>query len=234
MGFDKIKNVSLTDLFVEQIENMILSGQLSVGEKLPSSRDLCLKMGVSRQVVSAGLIKLDQLGFVKIKTRSGVFVSDYREQGKIETLLAIMRYHGGTMREREVRSLLEVRGSLEQLCCKLAIANETETKMQKLRTTLERIESAPDSQTAAEEIFAFHHQIAVMSNNVLLPLMYYSFKDEAEYLWALAYKHMGLESLYHEKKALFEAIRRKDSAAAERQVKDTIEASIKDLKVYSS
>jgi DNA-binding FadR family transcriptional regulator len=234
MGFDKIKNVSLTDLFVEQIENMILSGQLSVGEKLPSSRDLCIKMGVSRQVVSAGLIKLDQLGFVKIKARKGVFVSDYREQGTIETLLAIMRYHGGTMREGEVRSLLEVRGSLEQLCCKLAIANETETKMQKLRTVLERIESAPDSQTAAEDIFAFHHQIAVMSNNVLLPLMYYSFKDEAEYLWALAYKHMGLESLYHEKKALFEAIRRKDSAAAERQVKDTIEASLRDLKVYSS
>ena len=31
MGFDKISAVSLTDLFVQQIENMILSGELSVG-----------------------------------------------------------------------------------------------------------------------------------------------------------------------------------------------------------
>ena len=31
MGFEKISNVSLTDLFVQQIENMILSGELEVG-----------------------------------------------------------------------------------------------------------------------------------------------------------------------------------------------------------
>lgn len=234
MGFNKIKNVSLTDLFVEQVENMILSGELSVGEKLPSSRELCLKMGVSRQVVSAGLIKLEQLGFIRIKTREGVFVSDYREQGTIETLLAIMRYHGGTMREDEVRSLLEVRGSLESLSCRLAINNSSETQLQKLKVALEKIHQSRDPQEASETIFAFHHYIAVLSNNVLLPLMYYSFKPEAEYLWSLAYKHVGLDELYQEKKNLFEAIRNKDSDAAVAQTKRTIDQSIRDLKLYSN
>ncbi|MCH3909547.1 MAG: GntR family transcriptional regulator [Bacilli bacterium] len=234
MGFNKISNVSLTDLFVEQIENLILSGELSIGERLPSSRDLTSKMGVSRQVVTAGLIKLEQLGFVKIKAREGVYVTDYREQGTIETLLAIMRYHGGTMREDEVRSLLEVRGSLEQLSCKLAIANLTESKYQKLRTALEKIHEAHDSKEAAEAIFNFHHQIAVMSNNVLLPLMYYSFKEEAEYLWGLSYKHLGIDSLYQEKSMLLEGIRKRDTDSVERQVKETIDSSIKDLKLYSN
>lgn len=234
MGFNKISNVSLTDLFVEQIENLILSGELSIGERLPSSRDLTSKMGVSRQVVTAGLIKLEQLGFVKIKAREGVYVTDYREQGTIETLLAIMRYHGGTMREDEVRSLLEVRGSLEQLSCKLAIANLTESKYQKLRTALEKIHEAHDSKEAAEAIFNFHHQIAVMSNNVLLPLMYYSFKEEAEYLWGLSYKHLGIDSLYQEKSRLLEGIRKRDTDSVERQVKETIDSSIKDLKLYSN
>ncbi|MCH4278055.1 MAG: GntR family transcriptional regulator [Bacilli bacterium] len=234
MGFNKISNVSLTDLFVEQIENLILSGELSIGERLPSSRDLTSKMGVSRQVVTAGLIKLEQLGFVKIKAREGVYVTDYREQGTIETLLAIMRYHGGTMREDEVRSLLEVRGSLEQLSCKLAIANLTESKYQKLRTALEKIHEAHDSKEAAEAIFNFHHQIAVMSNNVLLPLMYYSFKEEAEYLWGLSYKHLGIDSLYQEKSRLLEGIRKRDTDSVERQVKETIDSSIRDLKLYSN
>ena len=31
MGFQKISSLSLTDLFVQQIENMILSGELAVG-----------------------------------------------------------------------------------------------------------------------------------------------------------------------------------------------------------
>ena len=39
MGFEKISNVSLTDLFVQQIENMILSGELEVGEQLPPARE---------------------------------------------------------------------------------------------------------------------------------------------------------------------------------------------------
>ena len=37
MGFQKISSPSLTDLFVQQIENMILSGELAVGEQLPPS-----------------------------------------------------------------------------------------------------------------------------------------------------------------------------------------------------
>ena len=37
MGFQKISSLSLTDLFVQQIENMILSGELAVGEHCPAS-----------------------------------------------------------------------------------------------------------------------------------------------------------------------------------------------------
>ena len=46
MGFQKITTLSLTDLFAQQIENMILSGELAVGEQLPSARELSVRMGV--------------------------------------------------------------------------------------------------------------------------------------------------------------------------------------------
>ena len=38
MGFTRIETLSLTDLFVQQIENMILSGELTVGEQLPPAQ----------------------------------------------------------------------------------------------------------------------------------------------------------------------------------------------------
>ena len=38
MGFTKINVLSITELFVQQIENMILSGELTVGEQLPPAR----------------------------------------------------------------------------------------------------------------------------------------------------------------------------------------------------
>ena len=67
MGFTKINVLSITELFVQQIENMILSGELSVGEQLPPARELAVRMGVSRAVVSAGLVELEKLGFVEVK-----------------------------------------------------------------------------------------------------------------------------------------------------------------------
>ena len=78
MGFNKIVAVSMTDLFVQQIENMILSGELAIGEQLPPARELSVKMGVSRTVISAGLVELEKLGLVEIRTRPGVFVCDSR------------------------------------------------------------------------------------------------------------------------------------------------------------
>ena len=113
MGFSKITTLSLTDLFVQQIENMILSGELEVGEKLPAARELSARMGVSRPVISAGLVELEKLGFVEVLPRQGAFVCDYRRKGTIETLIAIMRYNGGIMRKNEVSSLLQVREVLE-------------------------------------------------------------------------------------------------------------------------
>ena len=65
MGYSKITALSLTDLFVQQIENMILSGELAFGEQLPPARELAAKMGVSRTVVTAGLVELEKLGFVE-------------------------------------------------------------------------------------------------------------------------------------------------------------------------
>ena len=123
MGFTKISAPSLTDLFVHQIENMILSGELTVGEQLPPARELSAKMGVSRTVINAGLVELEKLGFVEVQPRQGVYICDYRRKGSVDTLVAIMRYNGGALRKNEVRSLLEVREALECLCLRLVLEN---------------------------------------------------------------------------------------------------------------
>ena len=78
MGFTKITSLSLTDLFVQQVENMILSGELQPGDQLPPARELAARMGVSRPVISAGLVELEKLGFVEVRSRTGAFVCDYR------------------------------------------------------------------------------------------------------------------------------------------------------------
>ncbi len=216
MGFEKIRTVSLTDLFVQQIENMILSGELAVGEQLPPARELSARMGVSRPVVSAGLIELEKLGFVEIRPRRGAFVCDYRRTGTIETLIAIMRYNGGIMRKNEVASLLQVRERLEQLCTQLVIEKAADEQLAAVAPLLEAIDCTTP-ETAAEAVYAFHHELAVLSGNVLLPLLYHSFKPESIHLWQWYIRQFGAHRMYEIKLELYKALLNRDVETATRQ-----------------
>lgn len=69
MEFSKLSAPTLKELFVEQLENLILSGKLSIGEKLPSERELADSMQVSRSVVNAGLAEIADKGFLEIVPR---------------------------------------------------------------------------------------------------------------------------------------------------------------------
>lgn len=217
MGFSKITTLSLTDLFVQQVENMIFSGELKVGEKLPAERELSARMGVSRPVISAGLTELEKLGFVEIKPRQGAYVCDYRRKGTIETLIAIMRYNGGIMRHNEVASLLEVRGVLEKLCMQLVIERATDEEIQRVAPFVEAIGAARTPEDSAEAVFEFHHELAVLSGNMLLPLLYHSFKPESVHLWEWFGKYEGCEKMYQIKRELYEALLKRDVDAATKE-----------------
>ena len=218
MGFTKITSLSLTDLFVQQVENMILSGELQVGEKLPPERELAIRMGVSRPVISAGLIELEKLGFVEIRPRQGAYICDYRRKGTVETLVAIMRYNGGSMRKKEVESLLQVRIPLESLCVELVIRDTSDEELEELGTFLDKIAEALGNngspEAVAEAVFQFHHELAVLSGNMLLPLLYHSFKPEMIYLWSLYGKFTGCRQLYENKLNLYRALLNRDTAEA--------------------
>ena len=56
--FEKIAHESVADVVVEEIENMIINGVLSDGDRLPSERELSELMKVSRPKIREALKKL--------------------------------------------------------------------------------------------------------------------------------------------------------------------------------
>lgn len=234
MGFTKITNVSLTELFVQQVENMILSGELAVGERLPSARDLSIRMGVSRPVISAGLIELEKLGFVEIRARQGAYVCDYRRKGTVETLVAIMRYNGGAMRKNEVTSLLQVRRSLERLCMEQVIETVPDDILESVGALLEEVGKAKTPEDTAEAVFCFHHELAVLSGNMLLPLLYHSFKPESIYLWTISCKHFGCRQMYETKLSLYKALLNRDKDEAAVLTDKSIDQAMQRLSMFIS
>ena len=223
MDFQKLSSPSLRELFVEQLEHMILSGKLKIGEKLPPERQLSEMMQVSRAVVNGGLADLEKNGFVVIKPRSGCFVAYYRRKGNLNTLTAIMKYTGGRIRNDEIRSIFEVRLALDSVVNSLAIRRMSDEEIDHLREIVERIRTSPQTE-AVQAAFDFQHELALSSGNTLIPLIIQSFQAPIFTMWNRFCDLYGVELLYERNYKMWTYIRNRDLEGATK----ALEASVND------
>lgn len=214
MHFEQLYAPSLKELFVQKLQSLILSGELELGKRLPSERELCQQMGVSRAVVNAGISELARQGFLEVRPRQGAYVADYRRTGNMETLMAIMKYNGGILGKEEIRSILEVRWGLEQMTVHRVIENATDEELAGLAQYVEALAKNVTPAQAAEIAFSFHHEMTLMGGNHILPLIYTSFKVPCTALWIRFCKKYGVAALYNNVEELYRHLlnRSKDGA----------------------
>lgn len=214
MEFKKIEAPSLKELFVKELEAMILSGKLQVGDKLPSERDLAEQMGVSRTIVNMGLSEIAAKGFIEIRPRVGIYVSDYRRNGSMATLVSIMSYNSGMMKRDEVRSLIEMRIITEEFILKTIIPRITTEELDTLQTLLDNMKKASSPAEVAESCFQFHHELCIISQNTFLPLFYGSSKGPITALWIRYCQLHGKDLLIYNTETLFSYIKNRDLEGA--------------------
>lgn len=214
MEFQKISSPSLRELFVEQLQHLILSDKLKIGEKLPPERQLAETMQVSRAVVNGGISDLEKMGFLIVKPRSGTYVADYRRRGTLDTLTAIMKYNGGRIRNDEIRSILEVRTALDTLAAQLCVDHISDEDIQVLLEKVELIRTAKNISEATQAAFEFQHEFALISGNTLIPLIFQSFKAPIFTLWERFCTLYGIETLYKSNYKTWSYIRDRNTQGA--------------------
>lgn len=210
MEFQKISSPTLRELFVEQLQHLILSGKLKIGEKLPPERQLAEKMQVSRAVVNGGISDLEKMGFLIVRPRSGTYVADYRRRGTLDTLTAIMKYNGGRIRNDEIRSILEVRTALDTLAAQLCVEHISDEDIQVLFEKVDLIRTADSISEATQAAFEFQHEFALISGNTLIPLIFQSFKAPIFTLWERFCTLYGIDTLYSSNYKIWTCIRDRD------------------------
>ena len=210
MAFRKITTPSLKEVFIQEIENMILSGELKIGDKLPPERELIETMGISLSVVTSGIAELESKGFVEIRPRHGVFVADYIHKGSLETLVSIMRYNNGRLSQREVVSMIETRIANEQLMVRLAIEKGKDEDIKRLESYFDTLEKEKDLQKIAETVTDFFHELAILSDNVLLPLMYHAFRAPIIGIYIRYMEKNGTQSVCGSARELYDYVVKRD------------------------
>ena len=87
---------------------------------------------------------------------------------------------------------------------------------------------------AADAVFRFYHELAIMSGNFLLPLMYYSFRSPGIYLWTLYCKRNGIEAMYRLKLGFYRALLNRDVYAALEKTHAIMQDAIGNLSIYGA
>ena len=214
MGIESLSSPGLKEMFVQRLRGMILSGELLAGSKLPPERTLAEQMRISRTVVNSGLAELEEQGFLEVRPRQGTYVADFRRQGDLGTLAAITRYREGALDREDVRSVLEVRQSLEQMAADRAIRCAADETLECLAVPLARIAAAANADEAAQAAFTFRHELALAGGNTILPMLFYSLKDPLTALWTRYCGRYGNLALVRNTETLYSFIKNRDADGA--------------------
>jgi GntR family transcriptional repressor for pyruvate dehydrogenase complex len=219
---EPLKVQSLKEACINRLEDLILSGEIKIDERLPAERDFARRLGVSRPVLHEALVDLDAKGLVRIVPRRGAFVNDYRRSGSMAILASLLAYHNGDLDPVFTRSLIGMRQLVETETARLAALNRSEDQLAEFRAFLEKERQAAqsDPQALTNHDFSFHLSIAIASGNLVYPLIINSFKGVYTHLTGLFFQqYIGtpvVEEVWHFHSRLVAAFERKQAEAAGR------------------
>ena len=196
-----------------QLVGMIASGELAAGERLPTERELCATLDVSRTSVREALIALELAGAVEVRSGSGVHVRAGARTAPID----------GAQPAFSPFETLAARLMIEPGAARLAAANASRAQVAGIAEAFRRLAHGT-LEARREGDRLFHFRIAEASGNTALTFVV----DE---LWRRGSTPIGsrLEQLalddarrarnIAEHRAVLEALRKRDPAAAARAMR---------------
>lgn len=234
MEYKKLQAPTLKDLFIQEIEAKILSGELEIGEQLLTERELADVMGISRNIVHSGIATMVAKGFLEIRPRIGTFVADYNQKGSVGILVSMMNYNKGMLRRPEVRSSIELKILFDCFALKQMPQNLNKDSLDRLHGYILSLEKTNKVTEAAEIAYEFFRYMSLLSGNTILPLIYNSFRPSNQNLFERHLRLYGIELTIEFMTKLFNFIKDGEMQEAIDHLTSYYERSIKgDLEIYS-
>lgn len=159
---------SPVDKIIGQLKQLIVSGQLKPGDRLPAERVLSEKFGVGRSYIREAILKLEFYGLIRTNPQSGTYVSGLSINVIDNIISDIIKFN-----KDDFNALIEARYHLEISSVKLAAERRTENDILEIEKALNEYENKVNSgaSSAVEEDMIFHIKIARASKNSVIESM---------------------------------------------------------------
>jgi GntR family transcriptional regulator, transcriptional repressor for pyruvate dehydrogenase complex len=204
--------VALTDEAIDKIKQMILSGRVRPGEKLPREADLAAELGLSRNSLREAVKALSLINVLDVRQGDGTYATSLAPSLLLEALSFIVDFH----RDDTVLEFLEVRRILEPAATGMAAVRMPDEDKADLGKILDAVtvESPVDDFVATD--LEFHKKIALGSGNTVLASLVenMSLPTARARIWRGMTEPHALERTMNEHRAIHAAIMAGDADLA--------------------
>jgi len=158
---------SPVDKIILQLKQLITSGQLKPGDRLPAERQLSEKFGVGRSYVREAILKLEFYGLLKTSPQSGTYVSGLSIKVLDNLINDIIKFN-----KDDFSALIEARYYIELDAVRLAAERRTPEDLHAMKLALADYEyKISQNMDAVEEDMLFHIKIAESTKNSVIESM---------------------------------------------------------------
>jgi GntR family transcriptional repressor for pyruvate dehydrogenase complex len=222
-----IARTSLSEEIATQIINLISTGSLKPGQRLPPERELCTQFGVGRSSLREALRCLSIVGVLDVRLGEGTFVAAGGEKfiGKVFEWRILTE-------RRDIENLLEVRLALESQTAYGAALRRDDDHVRELGEILNKLRNSLESQKAFASLdLEFHLIIARASKNDLMCDLLAMIRGQLERSLLKVVAIPGGPALaLRQHRAVFEAIRDQDAEKAKLYMTDHITSALERYK----
>ena len=217
------RTLSVPDRLSVDLERLILDGELKPGDRLPSERELGELLGVSRVSIRQALHELEGRRLIDRRPGRGTVVLSTAATGDVgDAISALMTSTSHST--IELARVMELRSVIEPPIAALAATRVTDRDLEQLRLLVEEMEHEDDLGRYTQLDRAFHQAISVYSHNPLLSQL-----TEVIATQIAPSRRKGLQTAARRRtstaahRRIFEAIARRDPAAAETEARAHLE-----------
>lgn len=153
--------MAVTDEAITKIKEMIVSGELRPGDRLPREKELSERLGLSRNSLREAVKALSMIRILDVRQGDGTYVTSLSPPLLLEALSFVVDFHG----DAQVLELLEVRRILEPAATAMACGRIDEAGVRGLYGLLDAVTEDVAVETLIEGDLEFHRRIAQASGN---------------------------------------------------------------------
>lgn len=209
----------------EQIKGLIIAGNLKVGDKLPSTKEMSERFGVGRSTTREALSALKAMGLIEIKQGGGCTVIS-----SIPSEIELPELKSLRMNRETLLELLEARQSFEVSNAAIAAVKRTDSDLAILKALITDMKNSVGDDIEGERTdLLFHLTLAKATHNSILVRLFESITSQIETAIheirrVELYANRSVAArLYEEHSAIYEAVSRQDAAAASLYMKQHLD-----------